>query len=196
MMYYIWVSLYYIWISLWALIWLSKKIWRILQLSALTEYGLLSLLPIKKLKCCNSMLLVRTFYSNNEYKLLEMQLSKQNKRKGKRHLTLVSFIKMTSKYWNLQRSRQPMYMNDLSCLYVHVLVYAIIKLTINIFLKHYWLQKKFNEVSEECECKRKIGNGHGRVVKLCICGARGSDSTWISEIGYLLLPSRAMTDRF
>ena len=40
-------------------------------------------------------------------------------------------------------------------------------------------------------------SGGGRVVKLLACGARGSIpgvATWISEIGYLLLPSRDMAE--
>ena len=47
--------------------------------------------------------------------------------------------------------------------------------------------------------KFSIGSGGGRVVKLLACGATGRGSiprlaTWISEIGYLLLPSRDMAE--
>ena len=45
----------------------------------------------------------------------------------------------------------------------------------------------------------QMGSGGGRVVKLLACRARGPGSIprlaiWISEIGYLLLPSRDMTE--
>ena len=47
--------------------------------------------------------------------------------------------------------------------------------------------------------KKKIGSGGGRVVKLLACRAEGGGSipglaTWISEMGYLLLPSRDMAE--